>query len=491
MTKAYPAPPASRWISRSVRFAAPGVVALLIFAAIGWIDFGAAAAASLIFALGVAVFVRGFDRDGAALKGHLRALADAGSNHAPPPPRPPLVTTHGEEALSLVRRLDQTWRGRAHGVARERDRFTAIVSELADPLIILDAARVVRIANPSAIRLLGERLIDRDLADSLRHPDVLEAVDDVLAGERSRKIEMTQPVPIERVFEVRVKEFHDESDRVAAAPQVRMALVTLHDITAMKRSENMRADFVANASHELRTPLSTLIGFLETLRGPARDDAEARDRFLTIMGEQAGRMARLVDDLLSLSRIELEEHTTPSGRVDVVGVLGAVIDMLTMRAKERGMAIDLVVRDSLPRVVGDDDQITQVFQNLIVNAIKYARAGTPITVTACLTDMTETGSRRAVAVSVADIGDGIPKSHIPRLTERFYRVDPGRSRAIGGTGLGLAIVKHILSRHSGRLAVDSVVGAGSTFTVLLPVPLDAEYDIDDETVETAPEPMAT
>ena len=259
-------------------------------------------------------------------------------------------------------------------------------------------------------------------------------------------------------------------------------LITLHDITGIRRSEQMRADFVANASHELRTPLSTLIGFLETLRGPAREDAAARERFLGIMQEQAGRMARLIDDLLSLSRIELEEHTPPTGAVDAVAVLHAVIDSLEMRARERGMSVDLVVTTASARVIGDEDQLTQVFQNLIVNAVKYAAADTPITVTIGGRDAGLEARAGELAVAVADRGDGIPRNHLSRLTERFYRVDPGRSRAIGGTGLGLAIVKHIVNRHRGRLGIDSRVGHGSVFTVFLPTAEDRP--------EPAPRPAA-
>jgi two-component system phosphate regulon sensor histidine kinase PhoR len=242
-------------------------------------------------------------------------------------------------------------------------------------------------------------------------------------------------------------------------------MLTFHDITAIKRSEQMRADFVANASHELRTPLSTLIGFIETLRGPARDDPAARDRFLAIMEEQAGRMSRLINDLLSLSRIELDEHTLPAGQVDLLAVVRAVVDTLEMQADAKNMKIVLQAPEALPPVTGDPDQLTQVFQNLVDNAIKYARAGTEVTVSATGPD----GQRRGhVSVAVRDCGDGIARNHLPRLTERFYRVDPARSRALGGTGLGLAIAKHIVSRHRGRLSIDSEVGKGSVFTVTLP-----------------------
>ena len=247
----------------------------------------------------------------------------------------------------------------------------------------------------------------------------------------------------------------------------------------------MRADFIANASHELRTPLSSLLGFIETLRGPARDDLEAHERFLSIMHDQASRMARLVNDLLSLSRIELDEHMPPAGRVDVLDRLDGVIAALELKAASRGIRLKLEGPDSLPAVVGDDDQLTQVFQNLVSNAIKYTRENTDVTVSVSIADgavvgivgtapMPGRGGRGnpMVAVAVRDQGEGIARTHLPRLTERFYRVDAARSRAMGGTGLGLAIVKHIVNRHRGRLTIESAVGVGSTFTVYLPVAAD-------------------
>jgi two-component system phosphate regulon sensor histidine kinase PhoR len=255
--------------------------------------------------------------------------------------------------------------------------------------------------------------------------------------------------------------------REGAEPEKRV-LMTMHDITAIKRSEQMRADFVANASHELRTPLSALTGFIETLRGPAREDGEARERFLAIMQEQAARMARLIADLLSLSRIELDEHTAPKGSADVGRVLGGVVRTLEMKAAGRGMRILVEMEGDLPPVDGDADQLAQVFQNLIDNAINYARPDSEVRVSAGVREKPAGMRGRAVAVTVADRGEGIARAHLPRLTERFYRVDPARSRAIGGTGLGLAIVKHIVNRHRGRLVIESEVGTGSRFTVLLP-----------------------
>jgi two-component system phosphate regulon sensor histidine kinase PhoR len=224
----------------------------------------------------------------------------------------------------------------------------------------------------------------------------------------------------------------------------------------------MRADFVANASHELKTPIAGLAGFIETLRGPARDDVAARDRFLGIMAEQADRMRRLVDDLLMLSRIEQHEHARPAGEVDVEKVLRGVQDLLQLKASARKVAVELVVDPALPQAVGDYDELTIVFQNLIDNALKYAKPSTTVRIAA------RPLGEDFISVAVSDEGDGIPASHLPRLTERFYRVDNARSRALGGTGLGLAIVKHVVNRHRGRLEIQSTQGKGSTFTVTLP-----------------------
>jgi two-component system phosphate regulon sensor histidine kinase PhoR len=249
----------------------------------------------------------------------------------------------------------------------------------------------------------------------------------------------------------------------------------------------MRADFVANASHELRTPLSSLLGFIETLRGPARDDPEARERFLAIMHEQATRMARLVDDLLSLSRIEMNEHVPPTGRVDVADALRRAVDTLLLKAAARGMRIEIDAPADLPPVTGEADEIAQVLQNLIDNAIKYGRPNSTVRVAVGRSNRAlpggsgggdaTAGEESAIAVSVRDEGEGIARQHLPRLTERFYRVDTARSRAAGGTGLGLAIVKHIMNRHRGALEIDSELGRGSTFTVhfraVAPAPLRA------------------
>jgi two-component system phosphate regulon sensor histidine kinase PhoR len=278
-------------------------------------------------------------------------------------------------------------------------------------------------------------------------------------------VEFTLAAPVERQLRARFARIDHPSLDGA------VAVVTLHDVTELKRAEQMRADFIANASHELKTPLATLTGFIETLRGPARDDAEARERFLAIMDGQATRMTRLVEDLLSLSRIELNEHVLPQGRVALAPLLQHLAEALELRAGERDMSIVLTLPADLPDVQGDRDELAQVFQNLLDNAIKYGRLGTEISVSATTAARRPAsagrGSAAFVAVAIKDRGDGIPREHLPRLTERFYRVDTARSREMGGTGLGLAIVKHIVNRHRGFLDIESTSGEGSVFTVSL------------------------
>jgi two-component system phosphate regulon sensor histidine kinase PhoR len=315
-------------------------------------------------------------------------------------------------------------------------------------------------ANPAAGEFVGVAAEASDLAALLRNPAVLTAADAVLAGGPPRIVEFTLAVPVERVMQARIARLDGAAfDNVAA-------ILTLHDITALKLAEQMRADFVANAGHELKTPLATLVGFIETLLGAARDDPAARERFLGIMRGEARRMARLVDDLLSLSRIELNEHVAPTGRVAVKALIEQVADALELRAGERGMRLVLDLPESLPEVHGDGDELAQVFQNLIDNAIKYGKPQTEITVSASRAERSP-AANGWVRVAVSDRGDGIASEHLPRLTERFYRVDTARSRELGGTGLGLAIVKHVLNRHRGRLEISSTLGVGSTFTVWL------------------------
>jgi two-component system phosphate regulon sensor histidine kinase PhoR len=239
----------------------------------------------------------------------------------------------------------------------------------------------------------------------------------------------------------------------------------LRDLTRQQQLERMRVDFVAHASHELRTPLASLLGFIETLQGPARNDDRVREKFLGLMQAQGERMRRLINDLLSLSRIEMNAHDRPSTLVDLAIIAKQVCEMMAGIARENDVAIETSLPHEMP-VQGDHDELVQVIQNLIENAVKYASSGRRIVVSGLLRQ----GVLNGVELSVQDFGPGIAPEHLPRLTERFYRVNVQESRSRGGTGLGLAIVKHILNRHRGRLTISSEISEGSTFTVKLPTP---------------------
>jgi len=338
----------------------------------------------------------------------------------------------------------------------------AILDALQDPVVLLDGKRTVVACNRAAVDALGERLKDRDLSQSLRHPKALEAVAAVLGGAPSESIRITLPVPVPRTYDLHAASLPLQSKNSPSA------IIVLHDVTPSVQAEQMRADFVANISHELRSPLSSLIGFIETLKGAAKDDAEARARFLGIMEEESLRMSRLISDLLSLSKIEAEEHIQPKGHVDIAGIARRALDVFAKRAEEDEKTIALTIDDGLAPITGDADELLEVLHNLIDNAIKYARPATQVVVSVARIGRIPEIGGPGIRVSVADRGDGITPELLPRLTERFFRVDKGRSRTKGGTGLGLAIVKHIVKRHRGHLQIDSAVGEGSTFSVYLP-----------------------
>jgi two-component system phosphate regulon sensor histidine kinase PhoR len=329
------------------------------------------------------------------------------------------------------------------------------IEALADPALIVDGPVAVA-ANAAARALFGARVEGGDLRLVVRHPGVLDALNEC----RSSRASVTR--------EINGMGESNSAWRMRAVPagQERV-LILFDDITQTRLTERMRVDFVANASHELRTPLATLSGFIETLLGPAAEDEPARRRFLSIMANEANRMSRLIDDLLSLSRIELDKYVRPSATLDLTGVFSDVGRTLAMRLEQdqRRLLIDLP--PGLPNVIGDRDQILQVLHNLVSNALKYGQSGTPITVRA-VAEAATPAQPACVRITVADLGEGIAPEHLPRLTERFYRVDSQRSRKMGGTGLGLAIVKHIVERHRGRLEVESQLGEGTSVSFTIP-----------------------
>jgi len=337
-----------------------------------------------------------------------------------------------------------------------RDDDFAILESLSDPVLVVDPKLVILGANAAARALFGTDPVGDSVTLFLRQPAVSDLVTMARVEGLAGSTEIQLHYPVERTYLMHAAALPTRADHL---------VVSLQDVTQTRLAERMRVDFVANASHELRTPLATLIGFIETLQGPAATDTAARDRFLAIMEREAGRMARLIDDLLSLSRIELDKHKRPTQLLDLKPLLGDVGNTLGMRLDKDERRIQISVAADLPPVLADRDQMLQVIHNLMSNALKYGRSGTPI----------EVGARvepadALVRVWVTDQGEGVPAAHLPRLTERFYRVDTARSRILGGTGLGLAIVKHIVERHGGKLAIDSQIGKGTTVSFTLPLP---------------------
>jgi two-component system phosphate regulon sensor histidine kinase PhoR len=334
----------------------------------------------------------------------------------------------------------------------------SLVAGLPDPSVLLDRAGRVLHFNQEASEL-APALRRGELAQSaLRAPEIVATLRQALATNKMQRATYVEHVPIDRWMELVVTPIPVPTHFGGADTCM---LMTFHDQTPLRRVEEMRADFVANASHELRTPLAALSGFIDTLLGPAKDDPSARERFLGIMRVQATRMARLIDDLLSLSRIELSAHVRPSSPIDLPPLVRQVVDGLEVLAQERGVEVTVDIPETPVIVPGDRDELLRLFENLIENGLKYGASGGKVEVT-----LVETPAE--IRVKVRDYGPGIAPEHLPRLTERFYRVDVGDSRAQGGTGLGLSLVKHILNRHRGRLLIESVPDKGATFTAVFP-----------------------
>ena len=355
-------------------------------------------------------------------------------------------------------RADDAVAGSRSGEA-DRASWRVVIDAIPSAAIALDASGTLVHHNRLAAEMFPRIRGGLPMSQVSRSPDLLLAVDRILAGEGERfDVELVERVPVERRLAATVS-------RLArpGRPSAPHALVTFRDLTEQDRLGQMRSDFIANASHELRTPLASLRAFVETLQGPARDDENARTRFLQLMAHQAERMTRLIDDLLSLSRVEMRVHLPPRGIVELNETAAYVCQSLEPVAEAAQATLVLKRDDETARIRGDRDEIVQVLQNLIHNAIKYGRSGGTVEVRVGR-DAPRGSAGAKLWVSVTDEGPGIPPEHLPRLTERFYRVSAISSREKGGTGLGLAIVKHILNRHRAELRISSRLGAGSTFT---------------------------
>lgn len=448
----------------------PGAMLFAALAALGYIGvlIALVAVLAIAFLSFAAMLIRQADLD--ALSDYLDELLQR-DDAAPPRFR---ISSLGRELAHGLDRLNRSRARRIGQLENEAREIGRVLDGLPDPLFLIDPERRIARANTAAAKLFGSPLVGRDLATAVRNPAVLGALDAARKSGQGKTVEFAIAEPVEREFVARIE------PAAAREGGKGTTLLTLHDISATKRTEQMRADFVANASHEIRTPLSSLIGFIETLRGPAREDAGAQEHFLDIMEQNARRMALLVDDLLSLSRIEVKEHETPAGEV----VLGSLLEIATKNvaweSERRAMTVALDLPADPLLAQGDQRELSQVFHNLVDNAVKYGREGSTIRVTARAVTPPPAELRwpadvaSALRIAVENEGEGIAREHLPRLTERFYRVDTARSRELGGTGLGLAIVKHVVARHRGSLIIDSELGRGSAFTVYLRAALPEE-----------------
>jgi len=334
----------------------------------------------------------------------------------------------------------------------------AVFDSFPEPVLVLDGDRKIIFANDPALNLLGQTIQGEDISMALRQPAFLALAEAALAGRNPDPDEIKVSKGTPQFFEVRAAPLLGNS--------IAKALISMREITLLKQAEGIRSTFVANVSHELRSPLASLVGFIETLRGAAKDDPEAQEKFLSIMQNEASRMTRLIEDLLSLSSVEVDEHIPPNDPIPLIPLLSRIISVVQSLSNAR-MSCDFP--SAAIKVVGDEDQLTQVFQNLLDNAVKYGKLNSEIKIQVSLDRDLGEGAASQVSISITDQGDGIPAKYLSRLTQRFYRVDKARSRELGGTGLGLAIVKHIVGRHRGHLEIESEEGVGSKFTVFLPL----------------------
>lgn len=347
---------------------------------------------------------------------------------------------------------------------KKRDRlqpFSEMIEALPDPILLLNESNKLIAANHQARTNFEIAQRGQDISAIFRTPDLLDAVERTTSANKNERVLLQTRIPVERQYLVSVMWLAIEKGR---GPTI---LIHFRDLSEQERLNRMRADFIANASHELRTPLASLLGFIDTLQGPARHDEAARDKFLDVMAKQGKRMTRLIDDLLSLSRVEMNVHQHPSDTLDITGLISHTVDIVKPLAEEQGISIEWEDPGKPVKTIGDRDELSQVLQNLIHNAIKYGREDGYVKIS-IEDDPLPSTLRPRFAINIEDNGMGIEAHHIPRLTERFYRVDVEQSREKGGTGLGLAIAKHILTHHRGELKIRSLPGKGSTFTILLP-----------------------
>lgn len=383
-----------------------------------------------------------------------------GSGYAPPVPLDPSFRT----LVKAISHFAQYQQLRVSQLRRYLQQEQSLIESLNEPVLFLNHERFILRANRAAYRLLGEKILNSDIAQWLTPAQIIPAIQQVLQGEILSPFGLTIEKPVTHHLQAQLN-LLPQTDHYPGHDQIALLLI-LQDITPLKKMEESRLDFIAQISHELRTPLVSLLGFIETIRGPAKNDSEAVDRFLGIMSEQANRMANLVTDLLALSKAELQEHEAPTTPVNIIKLLGNLLAAIELRAQEKEITLFVDAPRELADVPGDADQLQRAIQNLIENAMKYGASPGQIDIIARIEKHKD---GQMVAISVRDYGEGLTQEQLARLSERFYRTEQAKAKKIPGTGLGLAIVKHIVKRHRGRLTVASEVGQGTTFTILLPI----------------------
>ncbi len=442
----------------------PPLIVLSIYVVLGILSLPLMLYAYIVILLATTIFVYPFLANLAMLTGYVNQLAQDKRVQAPKLK----YLSAPFDLTNALENLQKSWeikKQQMESIITERE---ILVDTLPDILIMINDHKQIVRTNRAARAIFGQNLAQKPLREVIDNDYLIDAVNSVIHDLKGREIEFRIEEPVIRDFLAVIERFP-----VPSAGGI-STVITMNDITELKSVEQMRADFVANASHEIRTPLASIKGFIETLMGPAKEDPNARDEFLTIMLEQADRMQQLINDLLSLSKIEMNANAIPTDSVELTKVVRKQAEHCERPAADKHMRIVLDLHDNLPPVKGDANELGQVIQNLVSNAIKYGHANTDVSVRARVTSDLPADTRmrnqaRMVLLTVRDQGEGISKEHLPRLMERFYRVDSARTRQVGGTGLGLAIVKGIITRHRGAITVDSIVGEGSTFNIYLPI----------------------
>ncbi|MBX2832394.1 MAG: two-component sensor histidine kinase [Rhodospirillales bacterium] len=441
----------------------PAGVVFIVLAAMEQLGWGTAVLSAMLSWFGVFAMLRIYFGD---LRRVARYATDLRDRFKGTPPQT-ITFSAASELSSLYTQIAAAFRDRIALLEAQTSTDAEILDHLPNPVVMVNRHRVVTGFNQAAKGLFHNMETGRDLTRFIRDPILLDAFDDVANGRETMKhAEFILASDAHRHFDVLTA-------RLPAATGDRNFVLSFSDLTELRKLEQMRADFATDAGHELRTPLSVILGFIETLEGPAKDDPDALEQFLPVMRDQAQRMQHLIEDLLSLARIELNEHTPPSDDCDVGKIVGKVAETLAMKAHAKNMNIRVTRELENTEMIGEEKELTQVFVNLVENALKYGHPNTDVEVTISLAKnppgaLARFRHDRIMAIAIRDHSDGIAREHLPRLTERFYRVDTARSRAVGGTGLGLAIVKHLVQRHRGTMQIESEKGVGSVFTVYLP-----------------------